>query len=85
MKKKRLKNNLYFEQKIRWLEAEKTWERVSNEDGTLFSGNHRTKIHAADLPEWYVRGRYYKKIRISVCKGNCGYGIYPSMFSITFE
>ena len=38
MKKERLKNNLYFEQKIKWFEAEKTWECVSNEDGTLFSG-----------------------------------------------
>ena len=84
MKKKRLKNNLYFEQKIKWLEAEKTWECVSNEDGTLFTGNHRTKIHAADLPEWYVRGRYYKRLGYLSAKGIADMVYIPSMFSNHF-
>ena len=84
MKKKRLKNNLYFEQKIRWLEAEKTWECVSNENGTLFSGNHQTKIHEADLSEWYVRGRYYKRLGYLSAKGIADMVYIPSMFSNHF-
>lgn len=33
---------------------------IKNEDFTLFSGYHKTKIVEEDLPEWYVYGRYYK-------------------------
>lgn len=33
---------------------------IQNDDFTLFSGHHKTKIKEEDLPEWYVFGRYYK-------------------------
>lgn len=33
---------------------------IESNVGTLFSGHHRTKILAQDLPEWYIYGRYYK-------------------------
>ena len=33
---------------------------IEGEDGTLFSGHHKTKILAQDLPDWYIYGRYYK-------------------------
>ena len=36
------------------------WHYVESADGTLFSGPHRTKILADNLPDWYIHGRYYK-------------------------
>lgn len=33
---------------------------TKNADDTLFSGHHKTKILPADLPEWYIYGRYHK-------------------------
>ena len=33
---------------------------IQNDDFTLFSGHHKTRIKEEDLPEWYVFGRYYK-------------------------
>lgn len=81
---KSLKNYLYFEQNIRLLETEKAWECVSNENGTLFSGNHRTKMQVADLPEWYVRGRYYKRLEYLSAKGIADMVYIPSMFSNHF-
>lgn len=54
----RYKNNLYTIERRVWKNHELCL--VQNEDFTLFSGHHRTKIVEEDLPEWYVFGRYYK-------------------------
>ena len=54
----RFKNNLYTIERRVWKNHEVCV--IQNEDFTLFSGHHRTKIVEEDLPEWYVFGRYYK-------------------------
>lgn len=54
----RFKNNLYTIERRVWKDHE--LHLIQNEDFTLFSGHHRTKIVEEDLPEWYVFGRYYK-------------------------
>ena len=54
----RFKNNLYTIERRVWKNHE--WCLMQNEDFTLFSGYHKTKIVEEDLPEWYVFGRYYK-------------------------
>ena len=57
---------------------------ITNEDGTLFSGNHKTKIMPEDLPEWYIYGRYYKCFGYMSAKG-ITYMVYlPSRFSNHF-
>lgn len=54
----RYKNTLYTIERRVWRNHE--LHLIQNEDFTLFSGHHRTKILEEDLPEWYVFGRYYK-------------------------
>lgn len=54
----RFKSNLYTVERYVWTNHERC--RLQNEDFTLFSGHHKTKITEEDLPEWYVFGRYYK-------------------------
>lgn len=61
MKKKRLNNTLYLEERLKWFEKEKRFCYIYNEDGALFSGVYRTKIYPSDLPEWYIRGQYYRQ------------------------
>jgi len=42
---------------------------IANEDGTLFSGRYKTKMHPTDLPDWYLYGRYYKRWGYMSTKG----------------
>lgn len=56
--KDRFTNTLYTIEVRRFIDHHNRYLR--NDDGTLFSGNHKTKILSEDLPEWYVYGRYYK-------------------------
>ena len=41
----------------------------TNEDGALFSGGYRTKIYPSGLPEWYIRGQYYRQFGYLSTKG----------------
>lgn len=54
----RFKSNLYTVERRVWKNHE--LRLIQNEDFTLFSGHHKTKIVEEVLPEWYVFGRYYK-------------------------
>lgn len=54
----RFKSNLYTIERRVWRNHKLCW--IQNDDFTLFSGHHKTKIKEEDLPEWYVFGRYYK-------------------------
>ncbi len=54
----RFKSNLYTVERRVWRNHKLCW--IQNDDFTLFSGHHKTKIKEDDLPEWYVFGRYYK-------------------------
>lgn len=63
----RFKRNFYSVERFVW-ENHKMY-CLSNEDGTLFAGSHKTKIYEEDLPEWYVFGRYYKKWGFFSTKG----------------
>ena len=54
----RFKSNLYTVELRVWRNHKLCW--IQNDDFTLFSGHHKTKIKEGDLPEWYVFGRYYK-------------------------
>ena len=57
---------------------------VENDDGTLFSGHHRTKILPEDLPKWYVYGRYYKCWGYLSTKGITDLLYIPNKFSNHF-
>ncbi|WP_294852268.1 hypothetical protein [uncultured Oscillibacter sp.] len=52
-------NNLYTKEIIVFKDHQYSY--LENDDGTLFSGQRKTKILAQDLPAWYVYGRYYKR------------------------
>lgn len=56
---KRFKSNLYTV--VRYVWKKDGIHRLCNEDYTLFSGCHKTKIVEEDLPESYVFGRFYKQ------------------------
>lgn len=55
----RFRNNLYTLETVVFRNHRHQY--IQNEDGTLFSGQHKTKILPQDLPEWYVYGRFYKR------------------------
>lgn len=58
------------------------YKLISGKDGTLFScGIYPTKLTAADLPEWYVFGRYYKHWGYLSAKGVKSLVYEPSKFS----
>ncbi|MBQ8371814.1 MAG: hypothetical protein IJX38_02590 [Clostridia bacterium] len=59
---KRFRNTLYMNTKIKLINGH--FCAIRNDDGTLFSGEFKTKIHPEELPEWYLFGRYYNR---------CGY------------
>jgi hypothetical protein len=50
----------------------------------LFSGHHRTKILATDLPDWYIFGRYYKCWGYLSTKGITDLLYIPNKFSNHF-
>ena len=52
----RFKSNLYTVERRTWKNHELCL--IQNDDFTLFSGHHKTKIVEEELPEWYVFGRY---------------------------
>lgn len=63
----RFKRQLYTIEDIKSVDGHLRYCR--NEDGTLFSGPYKTKIHPADLPEWYLYGRFYKRWGYMSAKG----------------
>ena len=74
----RFKNNLYTIERRVWKNHELCL--VQNEDFTLFSGYHRTKILEEDLPEWYVFGRYYKMWGFLSTKGITDLRYVPNLW-----
>lgn len=64
---KRLNNRLYTVEKLGKVNGK--WQYIRSQDGTLFSGPHRTKIKDEDLPPWYIFGRYYKLFGYMSVKG----------------
>ncbi len=55
----RFKNSRYMLTVIKRIDGRLCY--YENEDGTLFSGHHKTKMLPKDLPEWYLYGRFYKE------------------------
>lgn len=74
---KRLNNTSYMLAIFKFVDGK--WMLVSNEDGTLFSGHHKTKIRPTDLPEWYLYGRYYKSWGYMSTKGIVDMVYSPNM------
>ena len=74
----RFKNNLYTIERRVWKNHELCL--IQNEDFTLFSGHHKTKIVEEDLPEWYVFGRYYKMWGFLSTKGITDLRYIPNMW-----
>jgi len=60
----RFKSNLYTVERRVWRNHKLCW--IQNDDFTLFSGHHKTKIKEEDLPEWYVFGRYLRELASDV-------------------
>lgn len=56
--KNRFRNNIYTKEILVFRNRHLRY--VESADGTLFSGHHKTKILAEQLPKWYIYGRYYK-------------------------
>ena len=63
----RFKRQLYTIEDIKMVDGHLQYCR--NEDGTLFAGPYKTKIHPVDLPEWYLYGRFYKRWGYMSAKG----------------
>lgn len=60
--------NLYLDDKMVWRNREHI--AIEDENGYLFSqGRYKTKIRPDDLPEWYVRGYFYKRWGYMSAKG----------------
>ena len=78
----RFKARLYSEEKIVYIKGEA--RRHTNRDGTLFSGNYPTKIIPSMLPEWYARGRYYKRWGYLSVKGITDMKYIPNRFTNHF-
>ena len=78
----RFKARLYSEEKIVYIKGEA--RRHTNRDGTLFSGNYPTKIIPSMLPEWYARGRYYKRWGYLSVKGITDLKYIPNRFTNHF-
>ena len=74
----RYKNTLYTIERRVWRNHE--LHLIQNEDFTLFSGHHRTKILEEDLPEWYVFGRYYKMWGFLSTKGITDLKYIPNLW-----
>ena len=73
----RFKNTLYLMTRIKRIDGR--MQMIENEDGTLFSGCHKTKIRPEDLPEWYLYGRYYKRWGYISTKGIVDMVYRPNM------
>lgn len=82
MAQERFKARLYSEEKILFVKGDA--RRFSNRDGTLFSGNYPTKILPSMLPEWYARGRYYKRWGYLSVKGITDMIYIPNRFTNHF-
>ena len=55
---------------------------IRGEGGNLFSqGRYKTKILPSNLPEWYVRGRYYKHFGYLSAKGVQHLYYRPNLFT----
>ena len=78
----RFKARLYSEEKIVFIKGEA--RKHTNRDGTLFSGNYPTKIIPSMLPEWYARGRYYKRWGYLSVKGITDLKYIPNRFTNHF-
>lgn len=57
---KRIKRHIYYIEQYKMIDG--VLKRITNADGSLFSGVYKTKIYPEDLPEWYRPDRYYKKM-----------------------
>ena len=75
----RFKNNLYTKEIIVFKNHQHSY--LESNDGTLFSGQRKTKILAQDLPDWYVYGRYYKRWGYMSTKGITDMLYVPTKFS----
>jgi len=80
--KSRFKNHLYTKEILVF--KNNNWRYVENADGTLFSGHHRTKILAENLPAWYIYGRYYKCWGYLSAKGITDLLYIPNKFTNHF-
>ena len=78
----RLKKRLYTKEKIAYKNQNLCY--VENEDGTLYSGSHRTKICEKDLPDWFIFGRYYKCWGYLSAKGITDLLYVPNKFTNHF-
>lgn len=71
---------LYTESKTNWRTGH--FQMFYGENDTLFSGGtYPTKVTVADLPEWYVYGRYYKHWGYLSAKGIKSLVYEPNKFS----
>lgn len=75
----RFRNNLYTVEAIVFRDHAHRY--IRSDDGTLFSNDRKTKILVADLPEWYVYGRYHKRFGYMSTKGITDLRYVPNKFT----
>lgn len=82
MQKSRFIKNIYFVEKI--AKVNEQIQYIKSNDDTLFSGWHKTKIKANDLPEWYIFGRFYNCHGYMSTKGIQDMIYVPNLYSDNF-
>lgn len=78
----RFKAHIYFVEKLK--KIDNSFQYIKSDDGTLYSGAYKTKITPDDLPEWYVRGVFYKRRGFMSAKGITDMVYCPSRLSDNF-
>lgn len=83
MKKKRIRQVLYTEQKI--ARKDGRLQYVKDPDGYLYANMiYPSKMKAEDLPEWFVHGRYYRCWGYLSAKGVMDLKYVPNLWSNHF-
>ena len=73
----KFKRNLYCKEKFIYEDG--MHKLIESSDGTLFSGQRRTKIYEYELPEWYLRGTFYRREGYLSVKGITDLLYVPNM------
>lgn len=82
MKKSCFVKNVYSIEKI--AKVNNQIQYIKSDDGTLFSGWHKTKIKLSDLPDWYIFGKYYNCHGYMSTKGIIDMVYVPNLYTDSF-
>lgn len=83
---KRINGRLYFIERIKYDRKAHQFYVERNEDGSLYTGRYyrKTTLLKEDLPEYFIRGRYYKRFGYLSTKGIVDLKYLPSYWTNHF-